>query len=549
MKILQLVFASIASAFCTYLSTAPFDSTLAAFLAPFLLIAITLHAPSICWAALCVFITQIPVWLVLHYWITDVAFFGWICLSLYMSAWAPCFVVILRQLEVAKCFPNFSLVFIAPILWVGLECLRGIVIFDGYPWFLSGTGVVDSFFAQIAIYGNVWSASFLVVMFAAGFANAKHTSKITWLFFMLISLSLLAISEVQIKSKPSSVSIAVIQTNVKQSNKVRWTWEQQNHNVKSIVDLTRAGVEDSPRQSDLIVWPETMLPGAGFEVNRSDFEPFVESFLPFWYWPELLKNVAKELNVPILVGTQTWIDLTIDQSKNTLQANPAEQFNSAVLVFPDSTTERYDKTFLTPFGERIPYLEYFPVLKNWFREQLGVEMLFDLSRGKRLNYLTLPIQGDSSKELTIRIGTPICFEDTVPKVVNDLVWQRGVRQVDVLINLSNDGWFGKSDSARLQHVRESRMRCIETQTPMVRVANTGLSCLIDAKGRVINYAKVGHNQALREETVFYPEVFVPRKQSRGLNIGNFVAWFSLFASILLIVGSFLKRSSSHEKHS
>ena len=93
------------------------------------------------------------------------------------------------------------------------------------------------------------------------------------------------------------------------------------------------------------------------------------------------------------------------------------------------------------------------------------------------------------------------------------------------------------------------MRCIETQTPMVRVANTGLSCLIDEKGRVKSYATVDHNQALRKEAVFYSEVFVPRIQSRGLNIGNFVAWFSLFASILLIVASFLKRSSSHEKHS
>ena len=80
--------------------------------------------------------------------------------------------------------------------------------------------------------------------------------------------------------------------------------------------------------------------------------------------------VSKELDTPILVGSQTWIDVTVIEDTEYLRVDPSYQFNSAVLIQPDGTTQRYDKIFLTPFGERIPYLENFPDLKGWVRNKV-----------------------------------------------------------------------------------------------------------------------------------------------------------------------------------
>ena len=149
MKTKNLFALAIASAFCTWLSTAPIGSAIAAVLGPALLIYIALHARTTRRACIVIFSTQFPLWLVLHSWISEVTFLGWLALALYMSLWAPLFVFLLRK---TKNIP-ISVVITAPVLWVALECLRGIVIFDGYPWYLAGTGAVDSPLANIAMYG------------------------------------------------------------------------------------------------------------------------------------------------------------------------------------------------------------------------------------------------------------------------------------------------------------------------------------------------------------------------------------------------------------
>lgn len=538
MKTWLLVMTAVASAFCTLFSVAPFGFWPAGIASPLLLILISLHAKSTKGALVWVFVFQVPLWLWLHAWIENVAFAGWIGLGFYMALWAPLFVYLLRRVHAKM---NLSVVLTAPLLWVGLECLRGIVIFDGYPWFLAGLGILDwQPFISIATIGSVWLASFLVLSIAGLLATIKQ---VRWWTSTVVGCVLLALfwrtpaNHYFYERTAKVVTVAAIQTNVPQSNKVAWTWEQQQDDVARAIQMTYEAGSMEPKP-DVIIWPETMLPGAGFYAGKSDFSPYSEEFLPLWYWAQVLRNTAKEINIPILVGTQTWLHVYFVEDEHTLRVATGEQYNSAVLIHPDGSTYRYDKTFLTPFGERIPYLSAFPALQDWVREKVGAGMLFDLHVGKTPERFTLPASTRDGGSAEITIATPICFEDTVPSVVRDLVWQGEDRKAELLINLSNDGWFGDDTIAHKQHVREARMRCIENRTPMVRVANTGISCYIDSFG------KVREALPILESGILAVQIRSAVQRPSSTILGDRVAWLSLIGSILLTIGSFMNWSEN-----
>ena len=541
MKLQLIVGLALVSAISTLLSTAPFGFGIAAIVAPAALIYIACHTNTkdSKWF---VFAFQFPLWLWLEHWVMDVSVAGWIGLSVYMSIWAPLFVVLLRRVTTTLCLSKISIVLTAPTLWVGLECMRGIVIFDGYPWYLAGTGLIDWPNAQIAAIGGVWLVSFAVVSWASGIATYRQLNRKT-LVLLILSLIGSALYGGYVKKGPipTRLPIALIQTNVPQSNKIAWTNEQQEADVEAAVYLTKiaAGKKTTLGQFPrLIVWPETMLPGSGFELSGIDFAPYTASAQSLWQFPEKLRRLAYELQIPLLIGSHTWIGVTIeDEDKEWLKFTSDKEFNSAVLVHPDGTTSRYDKSFLTPFGERIPYVSMWPALEKFIRDFVGTPMLFSLDAGDLQSNIV--VEG-------VRIATPICFEDTVPSVIRNLVWKNNIRKTDVLINISNDGWFGNMDAARLQHVREARVRCIENRTPMVRVANTGQSCLITSRGVIQTIAMNNGHPALRESAILLVSPVMGWERPWSVFVGNAIAWLSLIGGILLIACTFQPRSTHHE---
>lgn len=536
MKTWLLVVTALASAICTLFSVAPFGFFPAAIAGPALLLVIALHAKTTKSAVVWTFVFQLPLWLWLHAWLDHVAIAGWIGLGFYMALWSPTFVWLIRRVHLKL---HLSAVVTAPVLWVGLECLRGIVIFDGYPWFLAGLGILDwQPVVSIATIGSVWLASFLVIAIAGLLVTATTVRWWTATFVGCVILALYlrpAGFHYFYERNSNTLNLAAIQTNVPQSNKVAWSWEKQRFDVADAIQLTYEAASMEPKPG-LIIWPETMLPGAGFSVGKSDFSPYSEEFLPLWYWAKVLRDTVKKIDTPMLVGSQTWLGIHIIEEATSLRIETGTQFNSAVLVHPDGSSQRYDKAFLTPFGERIPYLRAFPALQNWVRDTFGAAMLFDLHVGKNTERFTLSAVSKFGDEAEITFATPICFEDTVPSVVRNLVWENGERKAELLINLSNDGWFGDDIAAHTQHVREARMRCIENRTPMVRVANTGISCYIDIFGNVIKELPV------LESGVLSLQVFSAVQTPASRILGDWVAWLSLIGSILLIIGSSFKWS-------
>ncbi len=532
----RIAAAALVASVCTALAAAPLQIAVAAIIGPAALILIARRARRASHAAIWVAVLQIPLWLWLERWVGPIANAGWAAMAIYMTTWPVAFCLLLRFVAAKGCLRHWPSAVLAPVLWVGLECLRGIVIFDGYPWFLAGSSLVGMPLAQIADLGGVWLVSLLAISISGVLADWRSGDRSTAIAVLAVMMLAWGYGFWRLREEHGgeTTSVLIVQTNVPQTNKMAWTWEQQQQDVAEAISLTVT----SPHltKADVVVWPETMLPGAGFEVSMADFLPSPESFEALWSWSIVAEQLTTSIGKPLLVGTQTWIGAAVEEDGQMLRATFEQQFNSAVLVTPGAATSRYDKLFLTPFGERMPYLEYWPGLAEWARQTAGTEMLFDLTASDEATRLSLERQDGT----VVRLATPICFEDTVPWVCRALCFESGDRAADLLVNLSNDGWFGSVDAGRWQHVLEARMRCITNRTPMVRVANTGVSCLIDSEGTVHATGPTAEESPLmRSSGTWLVETTSDDRMPTARFVGDSVAWFSLFGGILLVIARLL----------
>ncbi len=187
------------------------------------------------------------------------------------------------------------------------------------------------------------------------------------------------------------------------------------------------------------------------------------------------------------------------------------QYNSAYFYRPDGTRDpnRYDKIHLVLFGEYIPFRRSF----NWLYQQLKrfapeeYQTDYSLEHGKNYTIyeMTTPIRPAEPNEpdtpppsaaSTYRFGTIICYEDAIPYVARNFALdERGRKQVDWLVNISNDGWFVAfhddpphvvPSTELAQHAAICVFRAVENRLPVLRSVNTGISCLIDSSGRIRN---------------------------------------------------------------
>jgi apolipoprotein N-acyltransferase len=197
-----------------------------------------------------------------------------------------------------------------------------------------------------------------------------------------------------------------------------------------------------PTQTDLIVWPESPAP---FE----DIDPQFRA---------AMAALARTAQAPIIVGNTGFEPSTTSKSGYTL-------YNRASFINPDGTyAAHYDKMHLVPFGEYVPYKQFFFFAKSLLNE-VG---LFE--PGKLRTVFTT---GGHT------YGTFICYES----IFGDEIRQLPQQGADVLINISNDGWYGDT-SAAWQHLNMVRMRAIENHRWILRATNTGVTAAINPYGRV-----------------------------------------------------------------
>ena len=509
--------------------------------APAPLVWLAKHAQTTRRVVLVVFIAHLFMWLWMQRWIQPVTLVGYPLLSLYLAGYAALFAWLLRRISFHPRLGRWPATFVVPVLWVGVECLRGELMFNGYPWYLLAHPLIEwPVLVQSAdLLGTYW-LSFLAAMFCGAVIDAvamyrdKAFQRVTVaavVCALLLHLGNIAYGMWRLDQDALSPgpSILVIQTNLPQDNKTGWPRERQLQDFDGFVALTIQAhtlASASDAKPDLVVWPETMVPGYGLEPETIEYQQD-NGYYPGDAYSAMLAKLVETLGTPLLAGSPSYLGLRAvgEQGK---KGQWDHHYNWAYLIDGDPPYQRYDKHFLTPFGETMPYISAWP----WLEQQLlalGAEgMRFDLDASHEVSRLQL-----EWNDQTLQLATPICFEDTVASVCRKMIYADGVKQGHMLINLSNDGWFGASKAGRHQHAQIARFRCVENRVPMARAANTGLSVIIDSRGKLIDRIGEGRYGAAQTPGWLVSELPLDSRSTLYGHLGDVWAWLCLIGTVLL----------------
>lgn len=395
-------------------------------------------------------------WLMSLFWLTHVTAPGWFFLALYCALYTAFFAVTSALLS--RWFRPFHLVghFLwmlgSAIVWGGWEYIR-YVLFTGFSWNALGVSQVHNLpVLQLVSWGGVYIVSSVIIFFSCAVVctleryrvNGKSLRRF-WHPELMVALLVWAVSHaygvrsmLQAEPPEQTVRVGVVQPNIPQV--LKWTAEHVTGIYNTLESLTKQVLASG--EMDFIVWPETALPD---DVR----------FSPASY--DLVNRMASN-NVPLLIGSMdtVWVD------------GEPEYYNSSFLFDTNGAlAQAYDKQHLVMFGEYVPLGEYLPFLNAM--TPIGESMSAGDEAGI-FHIAGLP-----------PFATLICFEDSVPKLAREAVL-KGAR---MLINQTNDAWFDVSSGSR-QHMVQCICRCVENRVPAVRVANTGVSCVIDSYGRVLD---------------------------------------------------------------
>lgn len=442
-----------------------------------------------------------------YLWAYPITEAGYPGMVLYLAAYPTLFVWLVALVRSVDWPVPMSLA--AGVLWATVEVLRGEIAFTGFAFNLAAHPLIDApVLARPAAVLGTYAVSMLIGGLCGSLADAAGWTGLprTWggrgalaVGSLWMGLSWLGAwsNSPGVNVPTREVHVAVVQTNVPQSNKMGWTLESKLADFAKFLQLTRAAGVSLPRP-DVIVWPETMFPGgalnpeavaversAGLGYRMDPSGAFPDGRMPTTYFHDELVKLQGELKVPMIVGASAADGLRIEERGGRFSRAFDHVYNSALVIDQGKVqSERFNKMVLTPFGEVIPYVWRWPSVQRWVLSLGAAGMEFELSAGTTPRPLKIPLASSGRPEERIIAATPICFEVTRPGACRALMGDDGAR-TEVILNLSNDGWFTSFDHARQQHLLAARWRCLELGTPMVRSANTGVSCAIDRRGQVI----------------------------------------------------------------
>lgn len=421
-------------------------------------------------------------WGISHRWAAAISELGFPGMVIHFAVLEWLLIALIVRLR--KGMPRLPWCLVAPAGWTAGEVFRGEVLWSGYPWFLAGHPMIEWWpMAAPAAWLGVYSVSFLVVAISGSLMDAIEHRTRAAAAGGLAALAAWGLSWglASPTGGGGSIRVGIVQTNLPQDNKSAWTMEDRLIDWQRFERLTLQAATERP---EVIAWPETMFPGVFLDpVRRLDEEAQVE-FVPANFFVGDLIALQERVGVPMLVGAIGTEGLrtreTIENGRVVERLEHDREFNSVFLLHEGAVRARYDKIHLTPFGEVMPLISRWAWLESKLLALGARGMSFGLSEGPRAPGATRP-----EVRPGVRVATPICFEVGDASLCRGLVFQGGERRAEVLMNLTNDGWFVGVDLMRRAAVRTSRWRCVELATPMARSANTGISCLIDARGRVL----------------------------------------------------------------
>ncbi|QDT14369.1 apolipoprotein N-acyltransferase [Alienimonas californiensis] len=451
----------------------------------------------------------------------DVAMYpAWLALSLYLGLYFPAFVLACRGL-VHRVKVPFAVA--VPVVWCGLELIRGRLM-TGFGWNLLAHSQWDwTTLIQIADVGGAYLVGAVVALGNAALALLVPGSVLNRLGLIpndeppparfaplwpaigtaCVLAGVLIYGTVRRAGAefPAGPRVALVQTDHPSS--LRSDPEQADARFTSIRHLSAAA---TPYRPDLVVWPESAFPYPLFavqeDVSEEAFAAAATPVAPPEYFRSnvggvALASLAESAGAYLLTGTTA--GEIADPDGDGPQPARFTRYGSAAMAAPTggrgadglargALMGRYDKRHRVVFGEYVPNLPGLAKLTP-FTEQPGQQI--GIGEGAhavafRIDALgTDPAEGQPRPSYTV--APLICYEDTVPHLVRDTVNAlpaNGANKQtgpDVLAVLSNDGWFDDS-AEQEQHLAVSLFRAVETRTPLVRAANTGVSAVIDGDG-------------------------------------------------------------------
>ncbi len=414
---------------------------------------------------------------------------------------------------------NLLLAFVIAAMWVTTEWLRGLV-FSGFGW--NGLGIAlhgNWIIIQIAEYTGVLGLSFVVA-----FSNVIAVTTVRRLileartrvmrphwdlnFTMLgiVGLILFGWHAARIARPSHPIRIAAVQAGIPRSEKFDRQFSQQIFD--QFRRLSQLALKTNPRP-DLLVWPESSMPGPVLEDEPSY---------------QFVTGLSAKNKIDILLGT-------IDEE-------PGRAYNAALLVTDSGRDiQLYRKLHLVPFGEYIPGRHTIPLLARIIGDQVPGD--FDAGSDYTVFQLATP---------DVRVAPLICFEDTIGELARHFVLPvKGDAGANLFVNVTNDGWFLHS-AGSLQHLAHAIFRCIETRRPMVRAANTGVTCFVNELGRVSQILKDDRGSTFGEG-VLCDEVQVPLGDELTFYVryGDIAGPIAAAIASLTIVGTVALKALHHAR--
>lgn len=389
---------------------------------------------------------------------------------------------------------------LAPFLWVAVEFLRANLPIFAFPWNLLGyTASGNLALVQLTTITGIYGLSFVVAAFGSLLAYAILSGRHRAWQAVLVGAALLifvALGGTLFIPQAAAHHVAhLVQTNFPQSEEYPPDWNRIH--AGEMNELEAISVDAAKREPGLIVWPEVPAP---FSLQDAPFA-------------SRAAEIARDSGSDFLVGVVDWKR----SSTGTALAS-----NSAVLLDPSGRRIfTYDKIHLVPFGEYVP-------LRRWltFAGRLTAD-ISDFTPGFASSIGELP-DGTSSEQ---KFGTFICYEAVFPGAVRRFT----TGGAELLINISNDGWFGRS-AAPAQHLMMARVRAVENRRWLLRDTNNGYTVSVDPYGRII----------AQLATDIRGELDAPYDFRSGLTLyvrfGDWFAWFCVLVSIALLGATAIGRA-------
>jgi len=350
---------------------------------------------------------------------------------------------------------NLAIAFVAASAWVTTEWLRGHVM-GGFGWNTLATASHDILgMIQIAAIGGApalsWVMAFcgtIATLTVIRFVLEVGRTKIRPHFDFTITMALVGacfvygVRTLQQTAESTPLRIAMVQPNIPQA--IKWDHAYADQILAKLIKDTRSAQGWGP---DLTLWPEAATP-----------HPF------FNHGPTLhaIRNLAESMTGGLLFGS---LQFTFGPQQEPQDYNVA-------IFFEDSKADLqvYRKLHLVPFGEYVPFRNEIPLIDRI----VGDRVAGDFRSGDDPVILRF-------QDKPIRMAPLICFEDTLARVTRRFL--EGENSANLLVNITNDAWFKQSAASR-QHLANARLRTVEFRRPMLRCANTGVTCTIDAGGRI-----------------------------------------------------------------